>query len=495
MSAKEGNTSGGNRLTHALQSALHAGFSDEATGDAQNLIQQLENTSLSRRGAMQRTAATAINEGAHLVENSFMNDGWILINDLVNFLVDNLVARRKVFKGGIVLLTLAAVLNITLQENPNLAEDAKLRYELDSVWTEVEELQHPPTHEQLLAHVYNPFKPIELTGDELDTAIIVNDEDSYGLANGKRKNSYGPNQPDSWPILAAAKLTTGIKLLGRDGEVIGYNFAEPGSTIGGMVNFEDPEGNVQLGAKTASDMAADKPGEPTPTDVMKAHLGFLFATLGAAGDDGRDTADLLLSYIKPKSKDYNAAFADFILHPSRKKLNNDTTVRLLKEVLTSYKNDKVRIVANLQIALDDYKKINEERKGKGRMVLVVSQPPALDEFKTIPYVPLGSPRGKTGSLDVEQYGTAGHLAALWTIAPFYLLEGPLLEAFERETGIQVISTPMLAKQIPEKDLAPDSHLNEIGENDRAGWFTELVKVTDGDNQLTFTEEGTPRLAA
>ncbi len=406
-----------------------------------------------------------------------------------------LITRRRVLAGtaGFVLGSIGYYYSI----HSELFQDSSLRLRLNSVWNEVNELQHPPTHQDLLDNVYNPFSPIQITGEELESTAIVDDEDSEGLPDGLRKNSYGPDQPNSWPILAAADLTTGARSLGRTGIVKAYNFAQPGAGSPGLDGFENPEGNVQLGAKTREDMNTDHPGEPTPTEVMENHKGLLLAACGLHGDDMRDTADLLLQYIDPESDSYNVAFADFIENPTKEKLKNDTVINILIEVLTSYKNDKNRIKTKFQEALNDYEKINNNRlkTGMGRMVLMVSQPPALDEYETIPYTKLGSKRGVTGTLNVRRFGNAGHLAALLVMTPFYLLEGPLLKEFSQRTGIPVTSTPLLAMQIPKDHLAPDSHYNALGQRDRANTIVHLVEVTDGSTSLTFAKDGTPQTRA
>lgn len=428
---------------------------------------------------------------------SFIEKPWGFLEAVIKGAAEKIVGRRKVVIGMIAFAALGDAIGVALRTDPELAQDAKLRVELNSVWDEVQELQHPFTHQELLDKVYNAFTPIQLTGEELDSTIFVDDEDSEGVPDGKRRNSYGPNQPYSWPIVAAEKLTAGLRMLGRKGTVKGYDFAQPGASIRGITGPEDPEGNVQLGAKTADDMAADLPGEPTPTYVMTNHKGFLAAGCGIHGDDMRDTADRLLYYLDPESENYNADFADFINDPAKSKLKNETVLRILKEVLTLYKNDKIRIKTGFKKALDDYEKINSDRvvAQNGRMVLVVSQPPALDEYERIPYVPLGSPRGETGTLDTTKYGPAGRLAALWTMTPFYVLEGPMLEEFSKRTGIPVTSTPLLAMQIPKDHLAPDSHLNILGHEDRANAVVGLFQVTDGNVSLAFQKDGSPQTLA
>lgn len=426
-------------------------------------------------------------------------DSFDLMQDIINGLANKAFGRKKFVIGAFCFTFVGGAIYKIFQDNPNLAQDAKIRYELNDVWDEVLELQNPPTHQELLDHVYNAFKPIELTGEELDNAAIVTIEDSEGVVDGNRENSLGPDQPGSWPLLVAAKLTDGLRKLGRLGKVLAFNFAQPGASTGGTVGFEDPQGNVQLGAKTIEDMATDHPGELPPTYVMENHKGFLIAAYGVNGDDMRDTADALLKYINPESKHYSAKFVDFLQHPSKEKLENDDEIlAMTKEVLISYKGDKIRIKTKFGVALDDYKKIfnYREEHEMGRGVLVVSQPDALDEYPTMPYVKLGSKRGTKGALDMKKYGDIGRIAALWTMAPFYYIQGPMLKDFGDSTGIPVTSTPILAWKIPKSHLSEfDSHFGPLAHEDRANNFVQLIHASDGDNNLVFGKNGESRLIA
>ncbi len=450
---------------------------------------------LSRRRLIRDPSKEALKHGA-----SILGDSWDLIQDIVNFSVDRMMSRRKMMISSFILTVAAAGVIKVLSENPNLIpdliQDARLAPKLGPVWSELQELSKPLSNSDLLGMLHNPYKKIELTAEEAATVKIVGNADSEYLKDGVRHNHFGYAQPDSWIAFSEDKLNAGLEAIGVTGQVTSANYAQPGASSEGLIGHQKYAGNVQLGALTVDDMTPDLKGEIPPRQMMIDHEGTLIATVGLHGDDMRDTADLVLGYIREGGPKYDREFADFIRNPSRNTLT-DHTADVLVECLNSYKRDKDRIKTNFAKALDIYRDIYAQRKGRGKMHLVVTQPLRLDEAESAPYAPLDAERGVTGKVNIKDYGQGGKMAGLLVTVPFYQIERDLLARFEADTGVQVTSLPFLDLSGRPELCADDGHFNRDGQNEVANLFMQLFNIShpDSPQQLRFTREGGPLLMA
>lgn len=418
------------------------------------------------------------------------DESWNLMQDIINNVADKFFSRRRL---AIAMLTLAITTPIAMQilkDNPDLLRAGELRVKLNDVWDEVGDIQKTFTDEELIHMTHNPFGKIELTAEEAANLLAVGDGDSEYLANGIRKNSLGISQPECWLDFATAKLNAGMELLGIEGKATYANYAQPGAPLSAFIEDQDKTGNVQLGADGTIPLQDYPKDTPTATQTMLNHKGMLEADMGGQGDDMRDTADLILSYINAKSPDYDREFTNFIKKPSKETLTEHVADRLI-EVLTSYKEDKKRIKANFIKILEKYEAINRERQrtGMGDMFLVVTQPDRLDEAEYAPYVPLDAARGVTGRVRLADFGSGGKVAGMLVTLPFYQIEKPLLADFQRRTGIRVSSIPMIGLSRDKKNIAPDGHLTPEGQNSLADLKNQILVIKQHNRNLEFTADG------
>ena len=432
---------------------------------------------------------------------------WELMNDIVNALGDKVFGRKKFVIGmGLFGLTVGA-LGKVLQDNPNLYQDAKIGLKFAHVWAEVQELQKEYTNQQLIDMLHNPFGKdgkIQLTAEEAADLLFVGDADSMYLEGGDRKNSLGVLQPKCWLMYLKDKINDGLQKLNIKGNVQYANYAQPGAASPNIIGPQqvgiDKEGapiviNVQLGATSQDEMRGDNYDNPPipPRDAIRDHKGTVVAAYGLHGNDLHPTAEFLMSLLDPESNSYNAELDAFVQDPTKDRLeNSDALCDLLVKILESYKADKARIQEYLPKALDIYKRLNAERQGlgNGKMYLVVTQPFRFDQAKKAPYAPPNAQRGARGSIDLEKYGSGGKVAGLLATLPFYTIEAPLLKAFEEETGIRVISLPMINLS-GEEDLVDDTgHLiwkghQKFGEDE----VPQVFEISDEKSNkiLTFNK--------
>lgn len=203
----------------------------------------------------------------------------------------------------------------------------------------------------------------------------------------------------------------------------------------------------------------------------------------------KDTADKILKYVKENPK-----FAKFIKHPSKEALqNNPELIDIVVDVLTSYKNDKERIRTNVKYKiLDKYAKIYRQRieAGMGDMYLIVTFPYDMSVLPYIPYAAPGTPRGERGELKIGDYGEGGHIAARWTIIPFYQILPSLLDEFHAETGIPVSLVSLLGLEQEKKNIAHDGHLTEDGEDGAANKVAaDGIEIVTPEANVAFNSDG------
>lgn len=378
---------------------------------------------------------------------------------------------------------------------PKLFNELLFRAEFNDVWDELQSFLNPPTDKQLREMVYNPNGILTYTPDQLQNLLIVGSGDSMNLAFGVRHNSLGPNQPNSWLKRHADNLQAGAKAAGIDAKIATANYAQPGAAEG-LVRYQFPEGNVQLGAKTIQDMAADHQGEMPPVQTMIDFEGQVDATIGMNGDHLREALDKFLNYMHT-----DVEFQSFCMNASEDKLTGHVK-DVLKDVLHTYKRNIDQFKADFKQALDIYAKVNKIRTSsvppKPPIRLICTLPINYKYAKAVPHQPLAddSKRQSGGYLSLAQYPNAPSAAQRMT-SSYYEAINPLIEAFHNDTGIEVYTVPMLDLSKDQALFAKDGHFTDKGEVVVGDQTSSKSQIIDnyGNSLVTFNEHGIYQLAA
>lgn len=416
------------------------------------------------------------------------SENSIPTNDATTPLAEGIGNQRSTRRGFLVAAALTGLLATSdVVDIQALFKGAELRVDFNDIWDEVQAFLNPPTDDELQEMAYNPNAEIPLTSEKLQNLLLVADGDSMNLAFGVRKNSQGPEQPNSWVAHAADNFKKAAILLGIPDAIQAANYAQPGAAKG-LVDYQPPAGNVQLGATDRKDMDADHRGEIPPRQLMENHDGTVIATIGMNGDHLREAMDKMLGYMNS-----DVAFKSFCSNPSLEKIDNHIKF-VLKDILGTYKKNIQQFTQDFEQALAIYDQINHQRvtQGKSQLILVSTLPINYRYAKNVPYQPLADDqqRKSGGYVSLDTFPKA-RSAALRLTSSFYQTINPALEAFHERTGLQVITIPMLDLSKTPELFAEDGHFNDKGEEVLGNMLTKLFSIVDtkGNSLIAFDANG------